>query len=159
MTVELTQEQPEDWWDVEALYDLCFAPGRTALSGSTVYAAEKRRLLSVTRDMRLEMAQRVCEENHRRSLVELKGQLEEIFSDATLSGDDRRRLVFRLWDDCAESGDESTVLFGRLARSTIESYIRRYLPRGSPGAYTPEDLVALNATRRSRRRFEPYQGG
>ena len=29
---ELTVEKPEDWWDVEALYDLCFAPGRTALS-------------------------------------------------------------------------------------------------------------------------------
>ncbi len=28
----LTQEGPDDWWEVEALYDLCFAPGRTALS-------------------------------------------------------------------------------------------------------------------------------
>ncbi|MFN3146918.1 MAG: GNAT family N-acetyltransferase [Paracoccaceae bacterium] len=28
----LSREQPEDWWDVEALYDLCFAPGREALS-------------------------------------------------------------------------------------------------------------------------------
>ena len=26
------QENPDDWWEVEALYDLCFAPGRTALS-------------------------------------------------------------------------------------------------------------------------------
>lgn len=25
-------ERPEDWWEVEALYDLCFVPGRTALS-------------------------------------------------------------------------------------------------------------------------------
>ena len=25
-------EQPADWWEVEALYDLCFAPGREALS-------------------------------------------------------------------------------------------------------------------------------
>ncbi|WP_170417599.1 GNAT family N-acetyltransferase [Ruegeria arenilitoris] len=25
-------EEPEDWWEVEALYDLCFAPGREALS-------------------------------------------------------------------------------------------------------------------------------
>lgn len=25
-------EQPADWWEVEALYDQCFAPGRTALS-------------------------------------------------------------------------------------------------------------------------------
>lgn len=28
----LAQEKPEDWWEVEALYDHCFAPGRTALS-------------------------------------------------------------------------------------------------------------------------------
>lgn len=30
--MELSVEQPGDWWEVEALYDLCFAPGRTALS-------------------------------------------------------------------------------------------------------------------------------
>ncbi|QDY69507.1 GNAT family N-acetyltransferase [Qingshengfaniella alkalisoli] len=28
----LTKEQEDDWWEVEALYDLCFAPGREALS-------------------------------------------------------------------------------------------------------------------------------
>lgn len=28
----LSPETPEDWWEVEALYDLCFAPGRSALS-------------------------------------------------------------------------------------------------------------------------------
>jgi predicted N-acetyltransferase YhbS len=30
--VELGPEGPEDRWEVEALYDLCFAPGREALS-------------------------------------------------------------------------------------------------------------------------------
>lgn len=30
--VTLTEETPADWWEVENLYDLCFAPGRTALS-------------------------------------------------------------------------------------------------------------------------------
>lgn len=30
--IELQAEQPSDWWEVEALLDLCFAPGRTALS-------------------------------------------------------------------------------------------------------------------------------
>jgi predicted N-acetyltransferase YhbS len=30
--IELRPEQSGDWWDVEALYDLCFAPGREALS-------------------------------------------------------------------------------------------------------------------------------
>lgn len=28
----LDQERDQDWWEVEALYDLCFAPGREALS-------------------------------------------------------------------------------------------------------------------------------
>ena len=30
--MKLTREQPQDWWEVEALYDLTFAPGREALS-------------------------------------------------------------------------------------------------------------------------------
>lgn len=29
---EIKQEQQEDWWDVESLFDLSFAPGREALS-------------------------------------------------------------------------------------------------------------------------------
>ena len=30
--IALSQENSDDWWEVEALYDLCFAPGREALS-------------------------------------------------------------------------------------------------------------------------------
>ncbi|MEX5727124.1 putative N-acetyltransferase YhbS [Rhodovulum iodosum] len=30
--IRLDTERGEDWWEVEALYDLCFAPGREALS-------------------------------------------------------------------------------------------------------------------------------
>ena len=30
--ITLAPEAPDDWWEVEALYDLCFAPGRSALS-------------------------------------------------------------------------------------------------------------------------------
>ena len=29
---QIEQEQISDWWDVEALFDLSFAPGREALS-------------------------------------------------------------------------------------------------------------------------------
>lgn len=32
MVIELRQEVKDDCWEVEALYDLCFAPGREALS-------------------------------------------------------------------------------------------------------------------------------
>ena len=30
--IALQPESPADWWEVEALFDLCFAPGREALS-------------------------------------------------------------------------------------------------------------------------------
>ena len=30
--MQLSSETPADWWEVEALFDLCFAPGREALS-------------------------------------------------------------------------------------------------------------------------------
>lgn len=30
--IDLAEETPNDWWEVEELYDLCFAPGRSALS-------------------------------------------------------------------------------------------------------------------------------
>lgn len=30
--ITLAPEIADDWWEVEALYDLCFAPGRSALS-------------------------------------------------------------------------------------------------------------------------------
>ena len=30
--IAITQETADDWWEVEALFDLCFAPGREALS-------------------------------------------------------------------------------------------------------------------------------
>ena len=30
--IHLAEETAEDWWEVEALFDLCFAPGREALS-------------------------------------------------------------------------------------------------------------------------------
>lgn len=32
MPVTLAEEAPEDWWEVEQLFDLSFAPGRSALS-------------------------------------------------------------------------------------------------------------------------------
>ena len=32
IAITLASETPQDWWEVEALYDLCFAPGRTVLS-------------------------------------------------------------------------------------------------------------------------------
>ena len=48
----LEEETAEDWWEVEALLDLCFAPGRTALSSYRLRdgVATVRALCHVLRD-------------------------------------------------------------------------------------------------------------
>lgn len=48
----LEEETEADWWEVEALYDLCFAPGRTALSSYRLRdgVAKVRDLCHVLRD-------------------------------------------------------------------------------------------------------------
>lgn len=48
----LLEESDADWWEVEALYDLCFAPGRTALSSYRLREGVKpvRELCLVLRD-------------------------------------------------------------------------------------------------------------
>jgi predicted N-acetyltransferase YhbS len=48
----LTEETPDDWWEVENLYDLCFAPGREALSSYRLRdgVPPVRRLCLVARD-------------------------------------------------------------------------------------------------------------
>lgn len=50
--IELQPERPEDWWEVEALFDLCFAPGREALSSYRLRdgIAPARGLCLVARD-------------------------------------------------------------------------------------------------------------
>lgn len=46
---KLEEEAEADWWEVEALYDLCFAPGRTALSSYRLReGVEKVRPLCLT---------------------------------------------------------------------------------------------------------------
>ncbi|KPN63375.1 Predicted N-acetyltransferase YhbS [Aliiroseovarius crassostreae] len=48
----LSVERDEDWWEVEALYDTCFAPGREALSSYRLRhgVAPVRSLSMVARD-------------------------------------------------------------------------------------------------------------
>ena len=52
MAYRLEEETPDDWWEAEALFDLCFAPGRTALSSYRLRdgVAPVKDLCTVARD-------------------------------------------------------------------------------------------------------------
>ncbi len=127
-----------------------------AIGGDDAYAAAKRRVLEDTRDLRVAMAAEACEERLDETLYALKSDLEGIWTDPKLSTDAKRRMIFQLWDDCAEEGEASVVAHGRMARITIVEFVKKALPAGSPFAYTRDELVALNERRASKAPFEPY---
>jgi hypothetical protein len=68
---------------------------------------------------------------------------------------ERKRGLFELWDDCAETGSDELVAGGTAARAIVIGAIRARL-RGAD-AYTASELAQLNAIRRSKAVFAPYE--
>ncbi len=105
-------------------------------------------------------------------LGHLEGDLVGIWSLSSLSVAERRALLFQRWDECDESFaveagdvpeealseiDRSRLETADKARRQIEAFIRATLPRGRRGAYSDEELRALNRRRLSRQPFAPYR--
>lgn len=137
-----------------AIFDLTDFVMRRA--GMDPYSSAKARLLDESREHRAEMRVRANAEDTRNALALLTGHLDEIWRDGARTPEERRRAMFDLWDECAEDGADAVVEASHLVRVSIESYIRRTLPAGSAHAYSPDELRTLNAQRRSRARFAPY---
>lgn len=68
----------------------------------------------------------------------------------------RRRELFALWDECAETGADNVVKAGADARARLVAFVARVLPPGSPDAFTAAELAEMNARRVSRAAFAPY---
>jgi hypothetical protein len=125
-------------------------------SGMDPYSARKARFLDQTREARAAMRAQARSEDLREAIAALPDLLDQIWRDPGRTVAERRELLFRLWDECTESGSEELVNASRMARATILAFIRRVLPEGSADAYTPAELESLNATRKSTEQFTPY---
>ena len=147
------------------------AEGLRRASGTELYQQEKKRLLEQTFELRLQLAISFAQDKLDRRLQSLYRELLDDWSDSSKSEAERRAALFRRWDECEEglpvtlpgfSDAHSSELddmrrsAGAQARETIERFVRRQLPAGSPQAYTSEELRTLNASRHSRTRFAPY---
>jgi hypothetical protein len=147
------------------------AEGLRAASGIELYQQEKKRLLEATFDLRLALAVSFAQDKLDRRLQSLYRELLDDWSDSSSSEAERREALFRRWDECEEGLpitmpgfadshgselDDMRRSAGAQARETIERFVRRQLPSGSPQAFTAEELRQLNASRRSRARFAPY---
>jgi hypothetical protein len=116
--------------------------------GEDPYAAEKARFLAATSAWRLERARRYRVHRARVALGDLDGQLARVWADRRFVASERRRLLFDLWLEMDASSD------GKQGAATIEAFIQRTLPAGSPDAYTTRELEALNRLA-APRRFVP----
>lgn len=123
--------------------------------GMDPYAAYKMKILDETREERVAMGKQHRTQELAQSKQHVQKNLERLWS-MTTDVEARKRGLFELWDECAETGSDELVAGGRSAREYIVGFIRSKYPAGSVGAYTVAELAKLNRQRRSRSEFAPY---
>ncbi len=138
---------------IEGRFELTDLAMRAA--GQDPYSSRKMALLDRTRDERMALAAAENAGNLRDALARTPATLARIWRGPG-GARQKRRLLFTLWDECAETGADDVVTTARAVRASIVAFIRRNLPRGSRAGYTGGELDALNARRTSRERFDPY---
>lgn len=117
----------------------------------TSYPYLKANFLAATFQRRTEMAAALNSRQMRAARAELPRQLDALWDDTRYRRRERRRIVFLLWQELDRSSAD-----GRSTATTIEAWIRRRLPRGSPEAYNDQELDAYSHERRGASAFNPY---
>jgi hypothetical protein len=120
------------------------------------YLAEKLRIMELTREERWEMRRRHDVVVMQRALDDLPRYLDAVWRQRRWSAPERRRVLFALWDEAAEDGNELMREGGAEARRLIEEFIAYRIPPGSRDGFRTHELVRLNRIRHSRQSFAPY---
>lgn len=118
------------------------------------YAWEKLALLEETFEQRAEVSKQHRKTLRERSIAALPQYLKAVWTQEDWNPSIRRRLLFALWDECAE-GSAPNAEAGAQARYLIEEFIAMHLPAGGPDGYTIEEVRAFNAARTSAEEFAP----
>ncbi len=117
----------------------------------TSYPYPKANFLAATFKRRTAMAAEVNSQQARAARTELPRQLDALWDDTRYRRRERRRIVFLRWQELDRSRAD-----GRSAATTIEAWIRKRLPRGSPDAYNDQELDAYLRESRGEPAFNPY---
>lgn len=121
--------------------------------GDDPRAAWKRWFFKQTREFRDELAQKFQKKLLVSSPDRMRANIRRIWSDGSATMAHKRRLLFELWDECADSEA------GQKVRGQLIHFIRQKFPPESPEAFTPQELGAFNASRLSKQSFSPYKTG
>jgi hypothetical protein len=117
------------------------------------YLSDKLELLHETFAKRVELRFEHNELEMDRALGALPQYLSAVWNEPTWDKATKRRILFALWDECAEDGHQLLVDGGNEARQTITSFIGQWLPAGSDDGYTDTELAGFNKIRTSRVAF------
>jgi len=117
------------------------------------YASRKLAFLDETRDARVELGKEYRKEVLAKTAQIVRDNLAVMWT-ATAPAQ-RKQMLFEMWDEVDETGEEELVEAGKAARAAVIGFIRARLPRGDHG-FTTDELAAFNGTRRSRAVFAPY---
>jgi len=122
--------------------------------GIDPYARNKLALLDRTRDQRVALGERHRHAQLAHAAELMQRNIDRLWTTAPdLAA--RKRALFELWDDCAETGSDELVAAAAAARRLVIGTIRARL-RGAD-AYSAAELAALDAIRRSTAAFAPYE--
>lgn len=121
--------------------------------GNDPYAANKLRMLDRTRDERYEIGKQYKERQLAKSAVLAQNNLAYLWAHTT-STVERKQALFEMWDECAETGTDELIEGGTAARKMIVGFIRGHLT--GEAAFTPAELAAFNAKKKSKAAFDPY---
>ena len=117
----------------------------------TLYPYEKANFLAATFKRRTAMAAKWYAGQMRAAAQELPRRLDALWADTRYRRRERRRIICLLWQDV------DTSLAGEPpAAAIIEAWIRKRLPRGSPDAYTDDEVDACSRERVGGPAFRPY---
>ena len=125
--------------------------------GQDPYASKKLAFLDATRDERVQIGNRHRAEQLTHATQLMQHNLDALWA-ATEDLAARKRALFELWDECAETGDPDLVAGGQAARRLVIGAIRARLPAGSALAFTPAELAAFAREKQSKATFQPYEG-
>ena len=107
--------------------------------------------LAATFKRRTAMAANVSSQQMRAAQLELPTQLDALWADTRYQRRERRRIIFLLWREL-----ETVEANGRSAATTIEAWVRKRLPRGSPDGYGDQELAAYFRENQNEPAFSPY---
>ncbi|HWM88965.1 MAG TPA: hypothetical protein VNO33_24105 [Kofleriaceae bacterium] len=121
------------------------------------YLPEKLRIMEETREERMAMRRAHDVVVMQRALDDLPRYLDAVWRQRRWSPQERRRILFALWDEAAEDGNALLREGGAHARRLIEEFIAYRIPPGSRYAFRASELTRFNRIRQSRRAFAPYR--